>query len=315
MALGCGLYSWMDRFELAWAAGFFDGEGWANAVASSGRKTRQPQARVNQADPNGTPEALLRFKRAVGGLGRIGGPYVKDGRKDLYRWIVSSRGDVELLHHFLMPWLGQVKLDEFARALDRRAAQSRRVAGSDDWIAWCAGFFDGEGWASMWAHRSHDGYLSAEVGVGQSSPNGRPEVLVRFATVVGVDHVYGPYDQDDATMPIYKFKASALSDIEKVTTMILPRLSTPKRSDVQLVLEILHGQPQLPRGNPAWGNRKTHCIRGHEYATARVRAYKPRAGGTQRRDSQQCLVCVREQARARREQKKRSAADDGRRSM
>src|SRR5207247_4911519 len=68
----------MDRFDLAWAAGFFDGEGWANAVAQEGRKTKQPQARINQADPNGVPEVLLRFQRAVGGLGRIGGPYVME---------------------------------------------------------------------------------------------------------------------------------------------------------------------------------------------------------------------------------------------
>src|SRR5437867_13383764 len=109
----------MDRFELAWAAGFFDGEGWANAVAQEGRKTKQPQARINQADPNGVPEVLLRFQRAVGGLGRIGGPYVMEGRDDLYWWQISSRADVELLHHLLLPWLGQVKLREFAVALER----------------------------------------------------------------------------------------------------------------------------------------------------------------------------------------------------
>ena len=107
----------VDRFELAWAAGFFDGEGWANAVAQSGRKTKQPLAQINQADPTGIPEVLARFQRAVGGLGRIGGPSVEDGRQDLYHWTVSSRSDVELLHHLLLPWLGQVKLDEFGLAL------------------------------------------------------------------------------------------------------------------------------------------------------------------------------------------------------
>src|SRR5438093_12114324 len=104
----------MDRFDLAWAAGFFDGEGWANAVAQEGRKTKRPQARINQADPNGVPEVLLRFQRAVGGLGRIGGPYVMGGRDDLYWWQISGRGDVELLHDFLLPWLEEHKLRQFS---------------------------------------------------------------------------------------------------------------------------------------------------------------------------------------------------------
>jgi len=305
----------VDRFELAWAAGFFDGEGWANAARRADRRTVQPQARVNQADPNGIPEVLLRFQRALGGLGRIGGPFVKDGRKDLYRWEVSSRGDVEVLHHLLLPCLGQVKLDEFANALGRSAARSRNPDSDPEWVAWAAGLFDGEGWASMWTHRSHEGYLSAEVGVGQSSGDGRPEVLARFASVVEVDHTYGPYEQEGATMPVYKLKASAQRDIEAVSSKILAWLSPAKRSDLELVIEILRSQPALPRGNPAWGNRKTHCIRGHEYATARIRPYKSRGVGVQRRDSKQCLVCVREQARARREKKKRSTADDDRRSL
>ena len=87
----------VDRYELAWAAGFFDGEGWADLARQEGRRTGQPMARVNQADPDGVPEVLVRFQRALGGIGTIGGPRVEEGRIDLYRWHVSSRGDVELL--------------------------------------------------------------------------------------------------------------------------------------------------------------------------------------------------------------------------
>jgi hypothetical protein len=305
----------MDRHELAWAAGFFDGEGWTNAVGHQRRRTTQPMARVNQAGTQGMPAVLIRFQAALGGLGRIGGPYVMYGRKDLYRWHVSSRGDVELLHHLLLPWLGQVKLNEFAEALGRPAANSRVGAKSDEWLAWCAGVFDGEGWASMWTHRSHAGYLSAEVGVGQSANDGVPEVLRRFQRVIGVGRIYGPYKQAGATMDVYRFKASALSDVTSIMATIRPWVSSTKRSDVDLVTEILGGQPLLPRGNPAWGNRKTHCINGHAYATARIRPYRSRGKDTAPRDRHQCLVCAREQARARREEKRRSAAHDDRQSI
>jgi len=69
----------VDSRELAWAAGFFDGEGWSGLSQEAGRRTGQPQARINQADPNGVPEVLRRFRSSVG-FGRIGGPYEKDGR-------------------------------------------------------------------------------------------------------------------------------------------------------------------------------------------------------------------------------------------
>src|SRR5205814_9384310 len=124
------------------------------------RRTRQPHAQINQADPDGSgiPETLLRFRRAVGGLGRIGGPHVQEGRRDLYSWVVSSRGDVDLLHHFLLPWLGQVKLNEFGAALDRHAARSNGVCADGAWLAWAAGLYDGEGSAYLLDHRSHVGY-------------------------------------------------------------------------------------------------------------------------------------------------------------
>jgi hypothetical protein len=305
----------VDRFELAWAAGFFDGEGWANAVGASGRRTKQPYARINQADPNGVPEVLLRFQRALGGLGRVGGPYLEQGRKDIYRWHVSSRGDVELLHHFLLPWLGQVKLVEFGQALGRPPARSRAATGGDEWRAWAAGFYDGEGSTYLLDHRTHQGYKIAEITVTQSSTAGAPEVLLRLSQICPGGHLNGPYPQEDGNLDVYRWKVSSRAGVEFVVTHLWSWLSTVKRAQASAVTETLGAQAALPRGRPDWGNRKTHCIRGHEYATARVRPYRSRGVGIPPRDSHQCLVCVREQARAKREQKKRSAADDDRRSL
>src|SRR6267378_8233467 len=121
----------MDRHELAWAAGFFDGEGWA-----AKNKTRGVQARINQADPNGVPTVLLRFQAALGGLGRIGGPTREPERKDLYRWTVSSRGDVELVLQLLEPWLGSVKLMQLSRATGRAVSAATATRGDDHWRAW-----------------------------------------------------------------------------------------------------------------------------------------------------------------------------------
>ncbi|HKY52348.1 MAG TPA: hypothetical protein VJP45_13910, partial [Candidatus Limnocylindria bacterium] len=74
----------MDRHELAWAAGFFDGEGWAN------RSGRGVQARINQGGDDGMPAVLLKFQRIVG-VGRLKGPQIEAGKQDLYWWEATSR--------------------------------------------------------------------------------------------------------------------------------------------------------------------------------------------------------------------------------
>lgn len=300
----------MDQHELAWAAGFFDGEGWA-----AKNKTRGVQARINQADDNGVPAVLVRLQAALDGLGAIAGPLRKPERRDLYSWTVSSRTDVALLFSLLRPWLGLVKLLQFAAATGGAVPVQANIAAKDDvWRAWAAGLFDGEGSSYLLKHRTHPGYLVGELAVTQSSLVGSPEVLRRFAAVVGAGYIAGPFTQRSATKNVYRWKAGARVDVERVIAELWPWLGEVKRVQAQRMLDVVRAQPELPRGNPAWGNRKTHCINGHEYATARMRPYVARGVGNPRRENQLCLVCLRDYARKQRETR-RLAADDDRRSV
>jgi len=270
---------------------------------------------VNQADANGVPEVLGRLQRALGGLGRIRGPHVEEGRIDLYRWEVSSRGDVEQLHHLILPWLGEVKLLALSIALERPAARSRIASAIDEWRAWAAGLYDGEGSTYLPNHRTHTGYRNAESRITQGSLGVAPEVLVRFRSIVGVGAVYGPYQQTGSNLDIYRWNASARTEVDTALAEIWPWLGTVKREQAASVLAVVRSQPTLPRGRVEWGSHKTHCIHGHEYATARIRPYVSRGAGVQRRNSEQCLQCARDRARARRQEKRRSATDDDCRSI
>ena len=305
----------MDRCELAWVAGFFDGEGWANAVRSAGRRTSQPQARVNQADAAGVPAVLLRMQTALGGLGRIAGPQRLEGRVDLYRWEVSSRGDVQHLHDLIAPWLGQVKLDQLAAALQRPALQSGAVDGTDEWAAWAAGVFDGEGSSYLVEHRTHVGYRNSEARVTQGSPADVPEMLLRFHTVVGTGRIYGPYRQRDANLLVYRWNTSARKGVETMLARIWTWLGETKRSQAAAVLATVRAQPSLSRGRIEWGSHKERCVHGHDYSAARLRPYASRGVGIKPRDSSQCLQCAREQARLRRASQKGPMATDDRRSI
>lgn len=297
----------MDRHELAWAAGFFDGEGSAWAQAQKGRRTAQPYAQINQADPDGIPVVLERFRRAVG-VGSIHGPKKDPRRIDLYSWVASSRPDVTATLAALRPWLGSVKHNAFSSAL---AIQGRgrpaviRISRSEE-LAWAAGLFDGEGSTCLLKHRTHDGYFYLEASITQSSKNGPPEVLVRFRDLMAAGRVYGPYPpRPPARLPVYRWKLYPRPAIERVVGAIWPWLGPIKRAQATAARDVIQAQRTLPRGNPAWGSHKTHCVHGHEYATARIRPFVTRGKNTSRRDSKQCLACLREYARRKRLEQER----------
>jgi len=294
----------MDRHESAWAAGFFDGEGW-----SAKNKTRGVQARINQSDNDGVPDVLLRFQRVVG-CGRLHGPVREEGRQDLYYWDATSRGDVEAVAKAIWPWLGDVKRSEFVTALGHAMSEAGAPP-RNELLAWAGGLLDGEGCASLSRHRTHDGHFSPEVSVTQSG-DACPQVLERLRDLVGCGRIYGPYTQEGATLPVFRWKAAALSDVEYSLYVLAPWIGRVKREQARTVLRALVEQGRLPRGNPAWGNRKTHCVNGHEYATARLRPYISRGRAVPQRENHSCLVCLRDYAREQR-RIKRSAANPDRR--
>ena len=296
----------MDRTELAWAAGFWDGEGSAYLVGGADRRTRQPHARLNQASTSGVPEVLRRFQRAVG-IGEVKGPTIEDGKEPLFRWDVSSRDEVRATFDLLRPWLGEVKQRQFREILgdEARRSDGRGFVIRDDWLAWCAGLFDGEGSTCLVKHGSHVGYFVLEANITQVSWRGTPDVLVRFRDAFGLGWIYGPYPPGDGHAPVYKWRCYRREQIESVINSMGVQLGQVKREQASSALSVISSQVRLVRGNPAWGNRKTHCIRGHEYARARVRPFKGRGRNTDApRASHQCLACVREDARSRRLRKK-----------
>src|SRR5437660_5128902 len=193
----------MERHELAWAAGFFDGEGWAN------RTGRGVQARINQADPMGIPQVLVKFQRIVG-VGRIAGPEVKERKVDLYQWVVSSRADVARVAELIGPWLGPVKRANLEHALGLPLAPIVWPGSSSEELAWAGGFFDGEGSTYLLKHRTHPGHLVPVVDVPQSGNEGVPIALTRFHTALEfIGSISGPHKYKWAEKPVSRWRTSS----------------------------------------------------------------------------------------------------------
>lgn len=100
------------REELAWAAGFFDGEGWIGTQRS--KALRVPRLTVTQKDLR----ALERFRSAVGGIGHIyHDPGRPTKRSAVNSYQASSLNHVQTIVALLWTWLGPVKREQARRAL------------------------------------------------------------------------------------------------------------------------------------------------------------------------------------------------------
>jgi hypothetical protein len=288
----------MDRHELAWAAGFFDGEGWA-----AKNKTRGVQARINQADANGMPAVLLKFRRIVG-VGRLKGPQREEGKQDLYWWEATSRPDVACVADAIAPWLCPAKRGEFEQALGRSLPPVIWPTSGSEELAWAGGFFDGEGSTYLEKHRTHAGYLVPRVHVTQSSAVGIAPELLRLKTIIGdLGTISGVHPGKGASRPYRRWRVFTPAGVQLALHLLWPFIGDVKRSQARLVLQVIHSQPDLQRGNPAFGVAGTRfCLNGHDKWNARIRPFKGR--GKNEEDPnlhlRQCLECVRIDARARR---------------
>lgn len=102
-----------NETELAWAAGFFDGEGSTSLARSRDGRTITVRMVLNQT----RPEPLQRFQRAVG-AGKCFGPHRKDKNprhSPQWFWQAQSRADVAQVIECLWPYLSLPKREQFVK--------------------------------------------------------------------------------------------------------------------------------------------------------------------------------------------------------
>ena len=140
----------VNREELAWAAGFFDGEGNTSfgskpTIRRDGSVFKGVMVQIGQAEsiPGECPEVLSRFKNAVGGIGVIMGPY-PTGHKPAWRYQASGFEASQAVIAMLWTFLGEVKKKQAKEKLQAWLAQPRLSCGvkHDD----CKG---GHGWKNI----------------------------------------------------------------------------------------------------------------------------------------------------------------------
>jgi hypothetical protein len=278
----------IDREKLAWAAGFFDGEGTTFAKSDTDRPGyHQLSVSVPQAGDS-TPLVLERFRDSVLGMGRIDPPGI-DGA---YRW--RSRGfvDAQQTVILLWPYLGDVKRQQAAAAMRRVSAQfrsgtyrarppkskpvliphrhARASARSRLQRAWAAGFLDAEGCFGLVRAQSRVGgqpWYRMRASASQHGEIGQPAaVLRRLHRIVRVGRIERHGEPDD-----FKWVAEGLPAVEKVLDVVGPWLGSVKLNQARDATRAFTSQVRFKGGD--------YCKRGHRYdrrittKAGRVRAY------------------------------------------
>jgi hypothetical protein len=296
----------LDRTELAWAAGFFDGEG-STMVHTD--KSRPGYLRLEVVVPQsghgvGVPAVLFRFQRAVGGLCRIVGP---EGR-DMYKCVSGGRLEALAIVALLWDALGEVKRRQANDAIKTFLAQyeshsliartgrhanrvlelltpSTRhdVDPQQLEAAWAAGFMDGEGCFGIAraGKRVHgpDWYRVRASATQHGAPHVVPAVLLRLQRLLGGRiECHGEIDD-------FKWVAEGDINVEKALRMLEPFLGVVKTAEAHEALAAFRAQIRLK------GDAK-HCLRGHEYS------YTATRGGRTRRICNPCARIIDRRERA-----------------
>jgi hypothetical protein len=288
----------LDRAELAWAAGFFDGEGSTIARSLKSRPGyHQLNVTVPQSGRDGVPPVLLRFQRVMFGMGHINGPS-NDG---IYMLRYLAREEARLVLDLMWPHLGDIKRAQATRAIElveqqyasgayrRRPARRRRPEPptvrdrtvSDLERAWAAGFLDAEGCfglARAGARRKGPDWYRIRVSASQHGAVGSPAaVLLKLQSVFGgLGRIECHGEPDD-----FRWCAEGLESIERVLEITRPWLGDEKSADAAAALAAFRSQVRL-KGD------SVRCVRGHEYSYTAMR------GGRMRRI---CNACARLQDR------------------
>ena len=269
----------LDQELLAWAAGFFDGEGTTIAKRQTSRPGYyQLQVSVPQVGRGGLPEVLERFRVAALGSGRTEGP----NKESVYCWRARGRIDAEAALALIWPYLGEVKRAQAASAMALTGSQydsgiyrKRRarfvptfvphpptpvVAAGDDISerAWAAGFLDAEGsFGLIHAHARKRGpdWYRIRVSATQHSQDGSiPQVLLRLQRVVGIGRIECHGDLDD-----FKWVTEGRDAVLRVLEFTDTWLSGVKLAQAEEALAGFDRQERFKGGSP------TTCMRGHNY--------------------------------------------------
>ena len=108
-------------------------------------------------------------------------------------------------------------------------------------LAWAAGVFDGEGWASAARYNKQHGGMTSTLtlGVGQKEP----EMLHRLRAATSLGSIRPPKKRVPGRTPMWSWKVHGYTRVQAVAVMLWPWLGTVKRQQLTVVLRDAKSHP------------------------------------------------------------------------
>lgn len=229
--------------DLAWAAGFFDGEGCFSRAGPT------PHATASQA----ALECLDIFANVVG-TGNLKGPYEKSTAQMRRKpqWIFYAYGrEARMVYEMLLPWLSSYRREQAARAfrLQRPQITDFDALPLAERLAWAGGFFDGEGCFSICGE-----------GLNARITHTDAALLRQFQSAVRFGKIYGPYKPHRTSMgkkSQYVYTVSGFERVQALLATLWINLGSAKRIKAIFILQNhLSFWRCGHRRGPKW---KMHC--------------------------------------------------------
>lgn len=236
-AQACGDLDAVRDEDVAWAAGFFEGEGTISGYGRRDRPSRTVQITAYETSLRGRPLLLERFQQIVGG-GSIVGPY----RGRLYHWTTKKIATVGAVSSLLWRHLSPERRDQFRSAFRGSPRFEALADGLSSPVAkgglpfdrcelaWAAGLFDGEGSITL----PPAGHGAPRLELPQASADGHPHSsLLRLHHVVGVGRISGPryLKSSWSKLPQCRWEATSFESAQAVIAMLWPYLGRVKRDE------------------------------------------------------------------------------------
>lgn len=119
--------------------------------------------------------------------------------------------------------------------------------------AWAAGFFDGEGYVhAKRGKRKSDPQRFTYTQIILDIAQKERELLDRFASIVGVGKVYGPYRNGasghNASHSAYRFMVCKYTHVRRVYSYIAPWLGAKRRRQFQEAFEFWENKERMKPG-------------------------------------------------------------------
>jgi hypothetical protein len=205
------------RTDLAWAAGFVDGEGCFSRAG--------PTAHVTASQ---TQLESLNILWNVLGTGTLKGPCEKStaAMKRKPQWIFYAYGDdVQAIYELIDPWLGAYRRGQARKVLllpEQPYEDTFTALPFRERIAWAGGFFDGEGCFASITETMTGRITHTDV-----------QLLERFKSTVGFGKIYGPYAPHRTSFgkkPVYVYSTTGFERVQALLAVLWPNLGSAKRT-------------------------------------------------------------------------------------